>query len=152
METTEKSIEVLNDLIQINHDRVKGFENALKDLKGEDTDLQGIFENGINESNLNVQELSTAVAQAGGQPETGSSSSGAIHRTWLSVKATFTGHDRKSILDECERGEDAIKKAYRDALEPDSSLTADQVQLVTRQQQDIIASHDRIKALRDSNL
>jgi uncharacterized protein (TIGR02284 family) len=38
------------------------------------------------------------------------SSSGTLHRMWLDVKATFSGHDRKSILEECERGEDAIKK------------------------------------------
>jgi uncharacterized protein (TIGR02284 family) len=152
METTEKSVEVLNDLIQINNDRVKGFEHAIKALEGKDADLQAIFENGVNESNLNVQELSTAVTKLGGEPETGSGAGGSIHRAWLDVKATFSGHDRKSILDECERGEDAIKRAYRDALAPDSGLTAEETTLVSRQEQDILASHDRIKALRDSQL
>jgi len=40
----------------------------------------------------------------------GTSGTGAIHRAWIDVKATFSGHDRKSVLAECERGEDAIKK------------------------------------------
>ena len=75
---------------------------------------------------------------------------GALHRTWLDVKATFTGHDRKSILEECERGEDAIKNAYQNALSPDSGLTPEFTEIVLRQQEDIIAAHDQIKALRDS--
>jgi len=150
METTEKSVEVLNDLIEINNDRIAGFERASKDLEGSDGDLLAIFENMIRESRSNVQELTTAINQVGGQAETGTSGTGAIHRTWLDVKATFTGHDRKSILSECERGEDAIKKAYKSALTNDNDLSADQTQLVAKQQKGIVSAHDKIKALRDS--
>ncbi len=150
METIEKSVEILNDLIEINNDRIAGFEHAEKDLEDKDLDLKAIFQNLKEESRQNVQELSTAVGQSGGEAETGTSGSGAIHRAWIDVKATFSGHDRKSVLDECERGEDAIKKAYRDALAPDSGLSPEFVQLVSDQQQGIAASHDKIKALRDS--
>jgi len=150
METTEKSVEVLNDLIEINNDRIAGFERASKDLEGSDGDLLAIFENMIRESRSNVQELTTAINQVGGQAETGTSGTGAIHRTWLDVKATFTGHDRKSILSECERGEDAIKKAYKSAMTNDNDLSADQTQLVAKQQKGIVSAHDKIKALRDS--
>jgi hypothetical protein len=41
METIEKSVEVLNDLIEINNDRVAGFEHAIKDLGEGDADLKG---------------------------------------------------------------------------------------------------------------
>ena len=40
METTEKSVEVLNDLIEINNDRIAGFDHAIKDLEGNDADLK----------------------------------------------------------------------------------------------------------------
>ena len=150
METIEKSIEVLNDLIEINNDRVAGFEKAIKDLEDNGADLQSIFESAASESRRNSQELTQAVRNAGGEAETGTSGSGTIHRAWIDVKATFSGHDRKSILEECERGEDAIKKAYRDALSVDSGLSTEFTSLVSRQQQGINASHDRIKALRNS--
>ena len=150
METIEKSVEVLNDLIEINNDRIAGFERAAKDLEGNDTHLRSIFERSANESRQYVQELTTAVNEFGGHAEHGTSGSGALHRAWIDVKATFTGHDRKSILEECERGEDAIKKAYRDGLSTDNDLSAEIIPLLLRQQQGIIASHDRIKALRDS--
>ena len=42
------------------------------------------------------------------------------------------------------------QKAYQKALEPDSGLSAEITEVVSRQQQGINASHDKIKALRDS--
>jgi len=151
METTEKSIDVLNDLIEINNDRVAGFEKAAKDLGEGDLELSGIFNQYAQESRDYSTELSAAVRESGAEAETGSSATGAIHRAWLDVKATFTGHDRKSILAECERGEDAIKKAYRSALESgDNELPFEVSDIIRRQQQGIQAAHDRIKALRDS--
>jgi len=153
METTsEKSVEVLNDLIEINNDRIDGFNRAAKDLGEGDADLKAIFEKFASDSRQNVQELSAAVGQAGGEVETGNTATGTIHRAWLDVKATFSGHDRKSILEECERGEDAIKKAYRDALSEDNGLSSQFSQIVAQQQQLINEGHDSIKALRDAQV
>jgi uncharacterized protein (TIGR02284 family) len=148
--TTEKSVEVLNDLIEINNDRIDGFTRAGKDLGEGDADLKAVFDKFASDSLQNVQELSQAVGQAGGDLETGNSVSGTLHRAWIDVKATFSGHDRKAILSECERGEDAIKKAYRDALSEDNGLSPEQVTLLVNQQQVINEGHDRIKALRDA--
>ncbi len=150
METIEKSIEVLNDLIQINNDRVDGFERASKELSAEDNDLRNLFTLFAQDSRNNVQELTAVVALGGETPEKGNSILGTVHRAWLDTKATFTGHNRKSILEECERGEDAIKKAYRSALSTDNYLTAEATALLTKQQEKINEGHDRIKALRDS--
>ncbi|RFZ91981.1 PA2169 family four-helix-bundle protein [Mucilaginibacter conchicola] len=147
--TTEKSVEVLNDLIEINNDRIDGFTRAAKDLGEGDADLKAIFDKYASDSRQNVQELSAAVGQAGGELETGNTVTGTIHRAWLDVKATFTGHDRKAILAECERGEDAIKKAYKSALSPDSNLSHEQAELIAKQQQLIEDGHDKIKFLRD---
>lgn len=149
METIEKSFEVLNDLIEINNDRIAGFAHAGKDLGETDNDLLALFLSMREESRNNVQELSYAVNQAGGEPEMGFSGSGTLHRAWLDIKATFTGHDRESILEECERGEDAIKKAYQTALDPENSLSTEFTEIVMRQKQGIDAAHDKIKALRD---
>ncbi|MFN0257311.1 hypothetical protein [Pedobacter ureilyticus] len=40
MENSEKTVEVLNDLIQINNDRADGFERAASDLSEENIDLK----------------------------------------------------------------------------------------------------------------
>jgi uncharacterized protein (TIGR02284 family) len=150
METTEKSIEVLNDLIEINNDRIAGFAHAAHELKENDGDLRVLFLQLREESRDNVHELGNAINKNGGEVEMGMSSNGALHRMWLDVKAAFTGHDRRGILAECERGEDAIKKAYESALSPDNELPAEFTTILLHQQQDIIAAHNQIKALRDS--
>jgi uncharacterized protein (TIGR02284 family) len=147
METIEKSVEVLNDLIEINNDRVAGFEHASKDLGDGDRDLSDFFRTQREASRQNSFELTKAVNQLGGEAEDGKSISGTIHRNWLDVRATFTGHDRASILAECERGEDAIKKAYEDALSAENGLPDEVKQTVQRQQQGINASHDKVKAM-----
>jgi uncharacterized protein (TIGR02284 family) len=150
METIEKSIEVLNDLIEINNDRIAGFAHACKDLGDEDMDLKALFQSLREESRYNVQELGAAINKNGGEVEMGMSGSGAIHRAWIDVKATFSGHDRKSILEECERGEDAIKKAYQGALAAENGLPSEFMEIVSNQMQEIVAAHNQIKALRDA--
>lgn len=149
METTSKAIETLNDLIQINNDRVAGFEKASKDLENDGFELHGLFANFADESRQYVMELTNAVNRHGGQAETGSSASGAIHRAWIDVKSAFGGSDQKSILEECERGEDAIKNAYQSALEPENGLGAEELEIVRRQQRELSEAHERIRALRD---
>ena len=152
METIERSVEVLNDLIELNNDRIAGFEKALKELTTSETDmnLKSLFEKYSNQSRQNVQELTTAVARLGGNPETNTGITGDIHRAWMEVKSTFTGHDRESILSECERGEDAIKDAYRKALTENGGVSSDVSLILTRQAAEIKEAHDSIKALRDS--
>ncbi|MBL4676782.1 MAG: PA2169 family four-helix-bundle protein [Mucilaginibacter sp.] len=146
--TTTATTGVLNDLIEINNDRVAGFEKAIADIKDENIDLKAVFEGFAAQSRKNGQELAALVGSPE-EVETGNSVSGTLHRAWIDVKSLFGGSDRASILSEAERGEDAIKKAYQDAL-GSGDLSADAVSTVTSQAQEINAAHDQIKALRDA--
>lgn len=149
METKEKAVEVLNDLIEINNDRVVGYERAIEETEAEDSDLKSIFSQMASESKQYKQALSNLVVSLGGETEKGTTASGKIYRAWMDVKATFTGHSRKSVLENCEFGEDAAQKAYRTALQ-DEDLPASLRELVMQQQQALKLSHDKIKLMRDS--
>ncbi len=151
MENTRTAIETLNDLILINNDRIAGFERALSELKDEDTDLKHTFINFIGDSHRFKMEIATEVAALGKDIETGTSTSGKIHRTWLDLKAAFSGHSKHSILEECEFGEDAIKKAYQTALD-EEGLPAYIREILSKQQVELNAAHDTVKALRDGVL
>ncbi len=140
--------EVLNDLIQINNDRIEGYEKALKELKDEDADLKDLFISMIDESHNCKMELATEVAANKTDIATGTTGSGKVYRVWMDLKSTFTGHDRHSILAECEAGEDAAQKAYKSALE-EEHLPAYIRTLVSDQKDLLKTSHDAIKALRD---
>ncbi|NCD68895.1 ferritin-like domain-containing protein [Mucilaginibacter agri] len=150
MATLEKSLEVLNDLIEINNDRVAGFEKAIADIKDENVDLKAVFQEYTAQSRRFSQELTQIVANEGGEAETGTSAGGSLHRAWIDVKSIFGGNDRASILSEAERGEDAIKKAYQQALS-ENELSPEAQSKISAQASEINAAHDRIKALRDAS-
>lgn len=149
MDTKENAVEVLNDLIEINNDRIAGYERAIEETEMEDSDLKSIFAQMATESRQYKQELANLVSTLGGDIETGTTASGKIYRAWMDVKATFSGNSRKSILENCEFGEDAAQKAYRTALQ-DEDLPASLRELVMRQQQALKLSHDKIKMMRDA--
>jgi uncharacterized protein (TIGR02284 family) len=144
METTEITTEVLNDLVQINNDRIVGYERAIKELKEGDLDLNELFSGFISES----MEYKSQLVSAGASPENDTTNSGKIYRVWMDVKAVFTGHDRKTVLENCEFGEDAAQKAYDSALATDN-LQPDVRALLSQQKQALKAAHDKVKLLRD---
>lgn len=151
METQEKNVVVLNDLIEINNDRIVGYQKAIEESKDEDADLKEIFTQMIHESHQYKSELVSEVQNLGGEAETtDTTNSGKIYRAWMDIKATFTGHDRKTVLSNCEFGEDAAQKAYKMALSDEADLPAYVRQTLTAQQQKLKVSHDKIKMLRDS--
>lgn len=144
--------ETLNDLILINNDRVKGYERALKETKDKDADLRDIFAQMMAQSKRFNEALTALVRQLGSQPETESSFSGKLHRAWMDLKTTFRGNTRRTLLIECERGEDASMEAYNEALHEDNGLTESQQQVIAEQAAEQKISHDTIKDLRDQAL
>src|ERR1700709_2170485 len=148
MEISEKAVDVINDLIKINNDRVAGFEKSGNDLEEDNKYVVAIFNKLAGESQQYVVEK-TGIAQEYGEAADGTSTSGDLHRAWIDIKTTFTGNDLLAILNECERGEDAAKSAYRDALDPENELDPELAAILQRQQQAITEGHDLIKSLRD---
>jgi uncharacterized protein (TIGR02284 family) len=150
MYINEQTAEVLNDLIRINNDRIKGYEKAAGETKEKDTDLQAIFRQMAAESRSYVNDLKEYVNISDTDPATSTTTAGKIYRAWMDVKATFTGKDRKAILASCEYGEDAAQKAYETALSSDAELTAEIRQLIMDQKASLKRSHDRIRQMRDA--
>jgi len=142
-----KQVSALNNLIEINNDRVEGYETAAKETN--DTDLQRLFATLKVTSHDNLSELRAEVLRLGGEVEEGTRTTGKFFRVWMDVKAALTGNDRGTILDSCEFGEDKALEAYETALEDRTALTAEQVMLIQSQQSKLRADHDQVKALRD---
>jgi len=147
--TSEKNAAVFNDLIRINNDRTEGYRKAAKIIEGKDNGLRDLFEDFANESSKNVEELEKYVAHEGEKPAEGTTASGKVYRVWMDFKTTFSGNDRKSILEACEYGEDAAQKAYDSALDADAEFTAEEKELIEDQKMSLKESHNYIKSLRD---
>ncbi len=149
MEFNEKAVDVINDLIKINNDRAAGFKKAASDIEGDANGIVAVFNKLAVESEQYVTELTNLAQQHDGEIAEGTSTSGDLHRAWIDIKSAFTGSDLLAILNECERGEDAAKSAYNDALDPDNGFDNELMLLLQSQQVGINEGHDLIRALRD---
>lgn len=144
----KKSIDVLNELIVINNDRIEGYETALKETA--ETDLKILFSKFIQTSQQCRHDLVMEVTRLGGTPDEGTRTTGKFFRVWMDVKAALTGKDRKAILDSCEYGEDVAQETYEKVIENDGEdISYDQVNMLEAQQQLLKADHDKVKAMRD---
>ncbi len=148
MANREEIIEILNDLIEINNDRIKGYEKAIEELTDDNQDLKTIFAAMIDESRQARMVLGKEVQALGSEMSRDTTTSGKIYKAWMDVKALFTGHNLRTVLSNCEFGEDAAQKAYQTALASEH-LPAYLKEIIEQQRQRFKASHDEIKALRD---
>ncbi len=146
---SKEAVEVLNDLVKINNDRIEGYTKAADETKNEDATLEPVFNRMANQSRKNVAELTTHISELGGEQEEGTTVPGKLYRAWMDVKATFTGNDRATILSSCEYGEDQAQKAYNEALS-NTEIDSETHELIAAQKLALKESHDAIKKLRDS--
>lgn len=145
--SNDKSIEVLNDLIESGRDGEQGFAAAAKDAK--DAELMRVFTHYAAQRGDYVRELQQRVRELGGDPEKRGTISGTLHRGWVNLKTALTTHEARATLAECERGEDAAVQNYRDALQS-AELDMATRSLVQKQAAGVQQAHARIKELRDS--
>ena len=144
----EKTIEVLNTLVEINNDRIEGYEKASNET--EEHDLKTMFAELAHTSNKCKNELAGEIYKLGGKPTEGTKVSGKFFRVWMDVKTALTGKDRKTILDLCEYGEDMAQETYENTIKNDfEHLTIEQQALVYAQKALLRADHNMVKSLRD---
>jgi uncharacterized protein (TIGR02284 family) len=139
-------ISTLNNLIETCKDGQEGFQQAAEGVQN--SQLKTLFYEFGQQRARFAGELQGLVRELGGDPETSSSTAGALHRGWINIKSAITGQDDSAILNECERGEDVAKNAYKDALE--ENLPANVSVVVEEQYAAVQAAHDQVRALRDS--
>ncbi|MBG8553915.1 ferritin-like domain-containing protein [Hymenobacter guriensis] len=138
---------LVNELIETLKDGQKGYAEAMTDV--EDTQLKETFKKYAAQRSEFITELEDQMFKLNLKPDEESSVTGTVHRAWINLKGALTSKDNKSILNECERGEDYAKAAYNKAAEA-QDLPADLKSVIQKQASGIREAHDTIKALRDS--
>jgi uncharacterized protein (TIGR02284 family) len=137
----------IRTVIEVLHDGQRGFASLAEHIK--EPRIKTMF---LEESTKRGQfavELEAALSSVVGKNvREGGTTSGAVHRVWGEVKGSLGVSDH-SLLETAEQGEDAAKKAYTEALTV-NDLPDVVRSVLTKQQPHIMASHDKVKALRDS--
>lgn len=145
----ENTIDALNKLVEINNDRIEGYEKAAEET--DETELKTLFLQFARTSHKCRQELAGEIMRLGGTPTDDTKVSGKFFRVWMDVKAALTGKDRKAILESCEFGEDQAVNTYEDVLKNElEDLTPEQQTMISAQYALIKADHFRVKTMRDA--
>jgi uncharacterized protein (TIGR02284 family) len=138
-------VAVLNDLLATSHDGEYGFRICAEEVKS--PQLKQFFNERATLCAQAASELNQLIASDGAKPATGGTASGAMHRGWVHVKGAVGANSDLSMLEECERAEDAALARYRKALE--QNLPPEVRSVVERQAQGAQRNHDQVKALRE---
>lgn len=145
---TEESIDVLNNLIVINNDRIEGYKTASTETYEEE--LRSLFSRLEQTSQNCKMELEAEVNRLGGTPEEGTKTSGKFYRIWMDLKAAVTGSDRKAILESCEYGEKVAIDAYQDVLEDDmEEVTFEQRAMLTTHLNLLKADYEKVMSMQE---
>ena len=108
------TIDKLNTLIETCKDGEYGFRACAEHVKSRE--LKSVFLSRADGCQRGATELQALVARSAARPTPAAASAGTMHRGWVSVVGTLTGHSDQAMLDECERGEDVALERYRGAL------------------------------------
>lgn len=144
----QEIIDSLNNLIQINNDRIQGYLTASQET--DHSDLKSVFSEMMTASQECRRELVQEVVKLGGTPIEGTTTSGKLFRVWMDIKAAITSKDRKAILNSCEFGEDAAVKTYQTEIDGNALNGTEYLLIVKAQFSKIKSGHDKIKQLRDA--
>ena len=148
MAQQKETISTINSLIETLKDGQEGFRQAAEAVQ--DSALKSLFsEYSLQRSRFAGELQNEAINLGESKPEDSSSTAGALHRTWINLKAAITSRDDHAILAECERGEDSAVKEYRDAMEKEE-LSSPVRDIISRQYTEVKSAHDRIKQLREA--
>ena len=143
---SEKSLNWLQESIQINIDSRDGFKEAAEQLKDKHSTIESLFHRLAGERAMQASELQAMVASHAKEPEHSGSVSAAAHRVWTDLRSALGGGEH-AVLAEAERGEDRIKGKYEQAIRELAGCGC--IPTLHRQYAAVKVSHDTVRDLRD---
>jgi len=152
MENNINNPAIINDIIKINNDRIEGYRKAIELAHAHGLhELESDFTKYVAQSESFIADLTPYVELEGKEPTDSTMLSGKLFRAWMGIKVNITGNDKKSLLESCEKGEDAFKATYQKVLDEDADELSPNVKnVLTIQLNEQLEAHNTIKMLRDN--
>lgn len=142
---SETTLSKLRELRRLCVDSSKGFEECSELAKS--PGLKSLFLAIADERRGMDTELEQQIEWNDQHEEENGSYLAAMHRAWIKVRDSMSSDD-SCILNEAERGEDAIKEAYEDALK--ETMGSPIHSMLASQYLQVKEAHDRVRDLRDT--
>lgn len=142
----EKSIGLLNSLIEINNDRIDGY--AVDANETDESELKILFYQFQQTSQKCKAELVVEVQRLGGVPAQNSKVGDNFFKVWMNVIAILTGKNRNSILNSCKYSDDIAVNSYSDTIKKHRRyITHEQKTMLKCQYFLIKADNNKVKEL-----
>jgi len=126
----EKIVDQLEEILEKNRDAEKGYSKAAENA--ESPDLKSYFQRKSSERKDFNALLKSKMLTAYDEIDDGGSFTGTIHRTWMDVKALFSGDDDEAMLEEAIKGDKAAVDEYEEILE-EGNLPVDIAECIQNQ-------------------
>lgn len=144
-EVSKSTIPVLNRLISVCKDGEYGFATAAEAVRT--PACKTLLTAYARQRRHFAAELQAAVLRVGGRPEQAGTIAGRLHREWMDLVAKlFERRDARTVLAECERGDENALRAYDQALrlvfEPEAEA------MLRRQRDAVRAVKQSLRSLR----
>src|SRR5437763_9039101 len=107
-------IGVLKTLFERCRDGESGYRLAADHAR--DAGLKALLQDYAEQRAQFAAELQGELGRLGAHDHRTGTIAGALHQGWADIKSAATGGSDKALLAECERGEDAARKNYEEAL------------------------------------
>jgi len=147
---TDHTIAVLNNMIEVQNDRLEGYEKALGMVEEHD-DIKAMLSDGRSVSYYCREELRNAIVELGGNPVEGRTLPPGSYHSWAIIPSTASGHYRKSIFNVFEVGEHATQKAYEHAIK--NNLLPDDIRkMLAKQKQRLQKQRRQVNQLHKTEL
>jgi uncharacterized protein (TIGR02284 family) len=144
----EKSIVVLNNLLEINNERIEIYKTAKKVT--EENDLKDLFSEFQKTSAIFKSELVEELQKMGVVPVDVARNNSLLVRLWINFKSKLFGQEREDILNTLEYNEFVAIKSYKDTLSDNLEYLTAELHIMLKSQQLLLtAHHDKVKKLGD---
>ena len=143
----ERSIKILNSFIELNNDRIAGYDAA--SIETREADLTALFILFSYTSRKCSDEMTIEVLDLGGVPTTGFNTHNHFFKAYQVVKVMPTAHNREAILTACLHGEDMLHEAYQNVLSNALNDISDDLRNMLNAQHDLLKTdRDKVKSVR----
>lgn len=139
----DHTVDQLNHLVRINQDAEAGLRTAAETIQN--SELETLFSGYAKQHAKFAAELQEEIKHLGENVSGSGTLGGAVHRGWMELKSTLSGHSAHSLLTSCERGEESAEIAYTDAV--DTITTGQMHTLIEKQRQQIQGFRTRLARL-----
>lgn len=144
----QEIIKAIRTLIQVNDDRIQGYESAMKESK--EADLKSNFFRFIQSSRRSKTQLVRVLIQSGAAPVRESRQNGLFYGMLMNLKAAVRGRDRLSIFRCWEKVEDLVAEMYERILQNEGfDWPPDYAGIIGSQRSVLEADRNKVKVFRE---